>query len=135
MSLPEKRPTKKRFFFKNASPVEERYAWIMDGWTTGALHIVPVLLPLDGQGWVGNHDAVEWRRGAERDRPARRRWLIRARPLAQQLINDFRQAQHMPFPGSGSLAFLFQSPALNAASGPEVLRSFVFFWAVHTKYR
>ena len=58
--------------------------------------------------------------------------LIRARPLAQQLTNDFRQAQHMPFPASGSLVFLFQSPALNAASGPEVLRSFVFFFGPFT---
>ena len=58
--------------------------------------------------------------------------LIRARALAQQLTNDFRQAQHMPFPASGSLAFLFQSPALNAASGPEVLRSFVFFFGPFT---
>ena len=58
--------------------------------------------------------------------------LIRARPLAQQLTNDFRQTQHMPFPASGSLAFFFQSPALNAASGPEVLRSFVFFFGPFT---
>ena len=58
--------------------------------------------------------------------------LIRARALAQQLTNDFRQAQHMPFPASGSLAFIFQSPALNAASGPEVLRTFVFFFGPFT---
>jgi len=68
---------------------------------------------------------------------ARCGWAIantRAPPstLAQQLTNDFRQAQHMPFPASGSLAFLFQSPALNAASGPEVLRSFVFFFGPFT---
>ena len=52
--------------------------------------------------------------------------------LAQQLSNDFRQPQHMPFSASGSLAFLFRSSALNAASGPEVLRSFVFFFGPFT---